>query len=74
VFFHPDGGSAVIWWVAYQRGSFHLKERYVSARPAYERCGRLFTHVRFLRVITDDDMEGLASVADCLEIPPATPE
>jgi hypothetical protein len=74
VFFHPDGGSAVIWWVAYQRGSFHLKERYFSARPAYERCGRLLTQVRYLRVITEDDMEGLASLAHCLELPTMAPE
>jgi hypothetical protein len=64
----------VIWWVAYQRGSFHLKERYVSVHCAHERCGRLFTQVHFLRVIPDDDIEGLASMAHCLELPSATPE
>jgi hypothetical protein len=73
VFFQPDGGQAVIWWVTYQRGSFHLKERYVSVQRAYERCGRLINHVHFLRVIADDDIEGVASVAHCFELP-STPE
>lgn len=64
----------MIWWVAYQRGSFHLKERYVSVQRAYERCGRLLTHVQYLRVIPEDDIEGLASMAGSLELPSTTPE
>jgi hypothetical protein len=72
--FQRVGGKAVIWWVTYQRGSFHLKERYVSLLCAYERCGSLLTHVQDLRVIPDDDMESLASVAHCLELPAMTAE
>ena len=63
----------MIWWVAYQRGSFVLKERYENARHAHERCGRLFTHARFLRIIPDDDLEGRAAIACCVEIPPVEP-
>jgi hypothetical protein len=60
--------------VAYQRGSFQLKERYGCIQRAYERCGRLITDVQFLRVIPGDDIEGLASVAHCLELPATKPE
>jgi len=59
----------MIWWVAYQRGSFNLKERYGCVQRAYERCSRLFTRVQYLRVIAGDDIDGLASVAHCLELP-----
>jgi hypothetical protein len=64
----------VIWWVAYQRGSFHIKECYRSARRAQERCGRLFTHTQYLRVVPGDDIEGVASLAHCYELPPPPPE
>lgn len=66
------GGHRVDWWVAYQRGSFRLKERYSSARHAQERCGRLFTHAQHLRVIAGDDIEACATLAHWLELPPAT--
>lgn len=63
----------MIWWVAYQRGSFTLKERYDSAQHAHERCGHLFTHTRYLRIVADDDIEGRARITDCLELPPVKP-
>lgn len=62
-----------MWWVAYQRGSFALKERYENAQHAHERCGRLFTHAQYLRIIADDDIEGCARIARCFELPPVKP-
>jgi hypothetical protein len=59
----------MIWWVAYQRGSFNLKESYPCIQRAQERCVRLLTDVQYLRVIAGDDVDGLASVAHCLELP-----
>ena len=60
----------MVWWVAYQRGSFNLKESYPCRLRARERCLRLFTKAQYLRVIAGDDIEGLASLAHCLELPP----
>ena len=59
----------MVWWVAYQRGSFNLKERYPCSHRAKERCVRLFTQAQYLRIIAGDDIEGLASLAHCLELP-----
>jgi hypothetical protein len=64
----------VIWWVAYQRGSFHLKERYSSVRCAHARCDRLLNCTYHLRIVPDDDIEGLASLAHVLELPAMTVE
>ena len=61
------------WWVAYQRGSFVLKERYDNAQHAHERCGRLFTHAQYLRIIAGDDIEGCAKIAGSFELPPIEP-
>jgi hypothetical protein len=60
----------VIWWVAYQRGSFNLKESYTSIQRAHERCLLLLAQAQYLRVISGDDIDGLASVAHCFELPP----
>ena len=60
----------MIWWVAYRRGSFSLKERYLSSGHAMERCGCLFTQAQYLRVVSDDDIEGCATLASCFELPP----
>lgn len=62
----------MIWWVAYRRGSFSLKERYLSAQHARERCGGLFTHAQFLRIVPADDVEGCAMLAGCFELPPVS--
>jgi len=61
----------MIWWVAYQRGSFSLKERYACFSRARERCVRLFTHAQYLRIVAGDDVEGLAALDHCLELPAA---
>ena len=60
----------MVWWVAYQRGSFHLKEGYPCSLRARERCLHLFTKAQYLRVVAEDDVEGLAGLAHCLELPP----
>jgi len=59
----------MVWWVTYQRGSFSLKERYASFQRARERCVRLFADAQYLRIVAGDDVEGLASLAHCLELP-----
>jgi hypothetical protein len=65
----------MIWWVAYQRGSFNLKECYPCMHRARARCVKLFTQTQNLRIIAGDDVEGLASLAHCLELPaPESPE
>ena len=60
----------MIWWVAYQRGSFSLKERYESATRARQRCSHLVTHALYLRVIPPDDIDGCAAIGHCFELPP----
>ena len=60
----------MIWWVVYRRGSFALKERYLSAQHAHERCGGLFTHTQYLKIVPDDDVEACAAFAHWLELPP----
>jgi hypothetical protein len=60
----------VVWWVAYRRDSFVLKERYTNAQHAHARCDGLFTTTQFLRIVPSDDAEGLASLAHCFELPP----
>jgi hypothetical protein len=62
--------GGVVWWVAYQRGSFSLKERYECATRAQQRCGHLVTHAQYLRVIPHDDIDGCADIGHCLELPP----
>ncbi len=59
----------MIWWVVYRRGSFSLKERYLSAQHAHERCGGLFTHAQNLQIVPDDDSEGRAALLHCFELP-----
>jgi hypothetical protein len=68
--FSMPGRRGVIWWVAYQRGSFSLKERYSSAQHAHQRCGHLFARAEYLRIVADDDIEGCAMLAHCFELPP----
>ena len=60
----------MVWWVAYRRGSFSLKERYANAQHAHERCGGLFTHAQHLRIIAGDDIEGVAALTCHFELPP----
>jgi hypothetical protein len=73
-FSHHKETNGVIWWVAYQRGSFSLKERYACAQHAHQRCGHLFTRAQYLRIIADTDIEGRAALAHCFELPPVAPQ
>jgi hypothetical protein len=62
----------VIYWVAYQRGSFSLKERYLCPSQARERCNKLLTQARYIRIVsaTADD----PALAHCVELPSSTAE
>ena len=60
----------MVWWVSYQRGSFNVKERYTCSLLAKGRYLDLFTKAQFLRVVPGNDVEGLAALAHCLELPP----
>lgn len=60
----------MVWWVAYHRGSFNLKERYPCRLLARGRYLDLFAKAQFLRVVPGNDVEGLAALAHCLELPP----
>jgi hypothetical protein len=64
--------TAVIYWVAYQRGSFNLKERYFCPREARDRCNNLLTQARYIRIVsaTADD----PALAHCLELPSSPAE
>jgi hypothetical protein len=49
----------LIYWVAYQRGSFSLKERYHCPERARSRCGDLITEARYIRIVPAEDDEPL---------------
>jgi hypothetical protein len=57
----------VIYWVAYQRGSFNLKERYFCQREAHERCNKLLTQARYIRIVSAKAND--PALAHCLELP-----
>jgi hypothetical protein len=59
----------VIYWVAYIRGSFSLKERYVSAEQARGRCNDLLGEAYFIRVVVADHDEP-SLLRNCFELPP----
>lgn len=63
----------MIYWVAYQRGSFNLKERYFCPRQARDRCNNLLTQAaRYIRIVsaTAEDPH----LAHCLELPSSASE
>src|SRR5438045_2424419 len=49
--FRNRGIITVIYWVAYQRGSFSLKERYQCPDQARSRCSDLITEARYIRIV-----------------------
>jgi hypothetical protein len=67
----PSRGIAVIYWVAYQRGSFSLKERYLCPERARSRCSDLITEARYIRIIPAEESEP-HSLPHCFEIPAAS--
>ena len=64
----------MVWWVAYRRGSFLLKERYSCIHRAHERCMHLLADAQHLRIVRGDDIDGLASLIHVLELPAMTSE
>ena len=62
----------MVWWVAYQRGSFLIKERYCCIHRAHARCIHLLARAQHLRIVPGDDIDGLASLAHVLELPAMT--
>lgn len=59
---------AVIYWVAYQKGSFSLKERYHCPEQARSRCSDLITEARYIRLIPAP--EEPPALTHCFELPP----
>ena len=59
----------LIYWVAYQRGSFSVKERYHCHERARDRFGDLITEARYIRIVPAEDSEPLPH---CFELPPAS--
>ena len=64
----------MVWWVAYQRGSFLLKERYSCIHSAHARCMHLLADAQYLRIVPGDDIDGVASLINVLELPALTSE
>jgi hypothetical protein len=58
----------VIYWVAYQRGSFSLKERYLCPNQARSRCSDLITEARYIRIIPAEEAEP-HPLLHCFELP-----
>lgn len=58
----------VIYWVAYQRGSFNLKERYACPDRAHNRCGDLFAKARHIRMVPAEEAEP-HFLRHCFELP-----
>ena len=61
----------LIYWVAYQRGSFSLKERYFSAERARDRCSDLITEARHIHIIPGEENEPHL-LSHCFELPAAS--
>jgi hypothetical protein len=60
----------LIYWVAYQRGSFSLKERYFCPERARSRCSDLITEARYIRIVPAEESE-THFLRHCFEIPAA---
>jgi hypothetical protein len=60
----------VLYWVAYQRGSFSIKERYPCPDLARARCNTLITHAQYIRIVPTPDGED-ERLLHCFELPPA---
>jgi hypothetical protein len=59
----------VIYWVAYQRGSFSLKERYICHERARSRCSDLITEARYIQLLPAEEAEP-PPLHHCFELPP----
>jgi len=61
-------GIIVIYWVAYQRGSFSVKERYLCPDQARSRCSDLITKARYIRIVPAEEAERHL-LNQCFELP-----
>ncbi len=68
VYIGVKGTTTVIYWVAYQRGSFILKERYQCADRARKRCSDLITEARYIRIVPAEETEPYF-LRNCFELP-----
>jgi hypothetical protein len=66
----PAKGIGVIYWVAYQRGSFSLKERYLCPERARSRCSDLITKARYIRIVPAREGDP-PFLTHCFELPAA---
>jgi hypothetical protein len=66
-----QGVLFLIYWVAYQRGSFSVKERYFCPERARDRCGDLITEARYIRIIPGEENE-THLLSHCFELPAAS--
>ena len=64
-----QGKQHVIYWVAYQRGSFSLKERYLCPDQARSRCSDLIAQAaRYIRIVPAPEAE-IQILNQCFELP-----
>ena len=56
------------YWVAYKRGSFSIKEKYICADRAHNRCTDLHTKAQSIRIIIAEKHDQPV-LPHCLELP-----
>ena len=56
------------YWVAYKRGSFNVKEKYMCADRAHSRCTDLRTKAQSIRIVVAE-MHNHPVLPQCLELP-----
>lgn len=59
----------VVYWVAYVRGSFCVKERFASADLARNRCIALATKAQLIRIVPVEERV-YPPLSACIELPP----
>jgi hypothetical protein len=59
----------VVYWVAYVRGSFCVKERYASAGLARSRCNDLVGEAGLIRIVPIEE-HVYPLLSNCIELPP----
>lgn len=56
------------YWVAYRRGSFSLKEKYICPDSARSRCQDLHAKAQSIRIVIADHYNH-PGLSHCLELP-----
>ena len=59
----------MVYWVAYRKGSFWLKERYPCGASANARAIVLCAVTDWIEVVDESDTVGLADIENALELP-----